>query len=177
MRLKLANRLLWKVSPADHKFLPVSVISIERCGRGLDGVYRNMRGKDISEYTAALDNLVIDTDYLSIGIGDGGNEIGMGNIYSLIKSNISEIEPSVIKTSHLILATTSNWGAYGLIAAISKINKFDYLPDLESIVNYLNYLLSLGCVDGIKGKGELSVDGFPIKTDELIINQLRKSLF
>ena len=57
---------------------PSVVISIERCGPSEDGKARNMRNADITEFNAK-------TDYLftggipSVGIGDGGNEIGMGN--------------------------------------------------------------------------------------------------
>ncbi len=56
---------------------PSLLISIERCGRTRDDTYLNMRYVDISPHTARLDYL-FDSDIPSVGIGDGGNEIGMG---------------------------------------------------------------------------------------------------
>jgi len=53
-------------------------ISIERCGRSADGAPRNMRGLDISSYTAPLDELFAAGPWETIAVGDGGNEIGMG---------------------------------------------------------------------------------------------------
>src|SRR5262249_12257744 len=55
-------------------------ISIERCGRSVDGAPRNMRGLDISSYTAPLDELFTAGPWETIAIGDGGNEIGMGSL-------------------------------------------------------------------------------------------------
>ena len=56
---------------------PALLIAIERCSPSQDGVYRNMRSVDISAYTARVDAL-FDLHEHSVGIGDGGNEIGMG---------------------------------------------------------------------------------------------------
>ena len=39
--------------------------------------------------------------------------------------------PSVIKTSENIIASTSNWGAYGLIAGISLVEKSNFLPSVK----------------------------------------------
>ena len=62
---------------------PSLLISIERCGRTHDDTYLNMRYVDISPHTARLDYL-FDSDVPSVGIGDGGNEIGMGNLAEVI---------------------------------------------------------------------------------------------
>ena len=56
------------------------VIAIERCGPSPDGTPRNMRGRDLSEYTAPLDRLFSAGPWQTIGIGDGGNELGMGSV-------------------------------------------------------------------------------------------------
>src|SRR5574344_557945 len=66
---------------------PVAFLSIERCGRAEDGKYYNMKRKNISEYTVALDQYFIEADdqILTLGIGDGGNEIGMGNLHEIIQ--------------------------------------------------------------------------------------------
>ena len=50
----------------------------------------------------------------AIGIGDGGNEIGMGKLpWELIRRNIphSGLVACRVPTDHLIVCGVSNWGA------------------------------------------------------------------
>ena len=99
-------------------------ISIERCGRSVDGAPRNMRGLDISSYTAPLDELFTAGPWETIAIGDGGNEIGMGSLpRELIAQHVDHGETiaCVTPARHLIVAGVSNWGAYGLIGALAAL--------------------------------------------------------
>src|SRR3954447_23636674 len=100
------------------------VISIERCGRSVDGAPRNMRGLDISSYTAPLDELFTAGPWETIAIGDGGNEIGMGSLpRELIAQHVDHGETiaCVTPARHLIVAGVSNWGAYGLLGALAAL--------------------------------------------------------
>ena len=66
----------------DYK--PSALISIERCGITENDRYLNISRQDISNYNAYIDEL-FNLHKNTIGIGDGGNEIGMGNLYEYIK--------------------------------------------------------------------------------------------
>jgi hypothetical protein len=99
-------------------------ISIERCGRSADGAPRNMRGLDISSYTAPLDDVFIAGPWETIAIGDGGNEIGMGSLpRELIAQYVDHGETiaCVTPARNLIVAGVSNWGAYGLLGALAAL--------------------------------------------------------
>jgi hypothetical protein len=99
-------------------------ISIERCGRSADGAPRNMRGLDISSYTAPLDDVFIAGPWETIAIGDGGNEIGMGSLPpELIAQYVDHGETiaCVTPARNLIVAGVSNWGAYGLLGALAVL--------------------------------------------------------
>ena len=61
-------------------YAPSLLVGIERCAPSADGAYRNMRGVDIGANTAQIDALFDLPGVASVGIGDGGNEIGMGNL-------------------------------------------------------------------------------------------------
>jgi hypothetical protein len=101
-------------------------ISIERCGRSADGAPRNMRGLDISSYTAPLDELFTVGPWVTIAIGDGGNEIGMGSIpRELIAAHVDHGDKiaCVTPAQHLIVAGVSNWGAYALLGALAAIRE------------------------------------------------------
>ena len=79
-----------------NKFDPSIMIAVERCGINELGKYSNMHGQDITQYTAKIDCL-FQNNITSIGIGDGGNEIGMGNLYSQVKENSKLVrEPTTV---------------------------------------------------------------------------------
>ena len=158
----------------DRNFNFDAMIAVERCGRAEDGKYYNMKGIDISSHTPSVDDLFINNNScLTIGIGDGGNEIGMGNCAEIIQKELL-LNPSSVKTDYLIVSTVSNWGAYGLIAALSKLTGKNLLPKINDVEKYLCYIVDLGAVDGVKGPFNYSVDGFDINVEKEILEDITK---
>ena len=149
---------------------PSLIVSIERPGIAADGRYYNMRKEDISEFTAKFDLFFQRCQCPSLAFGDGGNEIGMGNVKQALVG--LDIIPSVTTCDELVIASVSNWGVYGVIAALSSHLNQDLfeLIDPESIANFL---VANGCLDGVTKRKEASEDGFPIDISKSIIQQLR----
>ena len=135
---------------------PVGLIAVERCGRAADGRYINARGRDIGEHMAPLDELFLLCDAPSVGVGDGGNEIGMGSLAEGIARRLGRI-PCAVKTDELIIATVSNWGALGLCAALGR------LPGQNELLAAYELCPQTGLIDGITGAAALSEDGFPFE--------------
>jgi hypothetical protein len=158
-----------------QKYRPVMLLSVERCGRASDGKYYTMNKTDISEFTLPVDALFLQSDVLSIGIGDGGNEIGMGKYYECLKEALFII-PSVVSCDFLIPATVSNWGAYGLLTALSIYNKINLLPSFLEVSKYLHFIVDQGASDGIKGKANYSVDGFDLQVEKEILLLLMQEI-
>lgn len=156
------------------EFKPVCHISIERCGKNIENTYINAKGKDISEFTPSLDLLFEQGSKSapSFAIGDGGNEIGMGNFNEYLNYNL-DIKPSIVKSHFTIIASVSNWGAYGFIAYLEKYLKNELLPSFEEVNSYLEYIVSLGAVDGLTSKNEMSVDGKDWYLEKEILNELK----
>ncbi len=145
------------------KFNPSLIISVERCGATSGMKYLNMKGIDISDYNAKIDYLFYNHNN-TIGIGDGGNEIGMGNLEDEIKKTTGlPDEPCNTKVSHLIISSVSNWGAFGLVAALALKTQQNLLHSAEFEEKLMNKIVNNGAVDGISGKPELSVDGFGLE--------------
>ena len=156
------------------RYDPVCLISIERCGRNLNQEYANMRGISITAQTASIDtmfDLARSRHILTIGIGDGGNEIGMGNVKDIISEKL-ELNPCTVPVDDLIIATVSNWGAYGLAAYLSILANVYILPAYQVIASYLNRIVALGCVDGVLKKPQPTVDGFSAAVEEEILDAL-----
>lgn len=150
---------------------PVShVISIERCGPRADGRTHNSRGFDISAVNAPLHELFSGGPWTKIGIGDGGNELGMGSLpRSLVEANIPNGEKvaCAIPCDHLIVCGVSNWGGYAVPAALALLQP-DLRTELTAKLNREADLAILkaaifdgGAVQGATGTGILSVDKLP----------------
>ncbi len=141
---------------------PSVVIAIERAGLVGDGTFRNMHGTDISEYNAKIDHLFDQHPY-SVGIGDGGNEIGMGNLRDEA-AGIDRLpdDPCVTQTTKLMIASVSNWGGYGLAAALSLKKGENLLPSVEKENGWVHAAYETGAVDGPTGEHRAYVDGFPL---------------
>lgn len=157
-----------------HK--PSLLISTERAGLVGDGTYRNWKGVDISEFNAKIDH-IFDQHPESIGIGDGGNEIGMGNLKEVIPSmeNLPD-DPCVTTTSDLIIASCSNWGAYGLMAQISLIAGKNLLPSVERAYQWVKETVDAGAVEGMSGEKKDWVDGRSPTEDAVCLQDLHKLL-
>ena len=149
------------------------LISIERCGLTEHGTYLNMRGLDISLQTARLDHLFLQHPR-TIGIGDGGNEIGMGNLAQFIPTVPTlPANPAMTRTTHLVISSTSNWGAYGLLAALSRLTGRDLLPNEDEEAALIRRMVDLGAVDGVLGVSQYSVDGMDVKEHGEALRLLR----
>ena len=158
------------VEEALERFNPRLIISVERPGAAADKRYYNMRGQDITGATMKFDLFFHQAPCPTIAFGDGGNEIGMGNLKSFLAA--LPITPSVTECDELVVASVSNWGVYGVIAEMSRIRGEDLfrLFDPERIVAYL---VSNGSLDGVTWRPSRSEDGFPMRIGRDIIQALR----
>jgi hypothetical protein len=112
-------------------YTPKAVIAMEKPSANSLGFYHNGSGIDVTPVVAQVDYLIKlarERGILTIGVGDGGNEIGMG----CIEKEVREIIPTAAQcgcpcgagiaaataTDHLIVASISNWGGYGLEACL-----------------------------------------------------------
>ena len=135
-----------------------------------------MKGRDITEYNARVDHLFTDHPR-TVGIGDGGNEIGMGNVASEITTVPSLVEhPCVTTTTRLLISSVSNWGGYGLVTALSVRQGKNLLPSVEEEKEIVKRMVDMGAVDGITTKAEYRVDGFTLEENSQALMRLHQFL-
>ena len=149
---------------------PGAVLAIERPGLAADGRYYNMRGQDISDRCYFFDPYLTCASCPTIGIGDGGNEVGMGNLADTLAD--MDISASVTRCSELVVADVSNWAAYGLLGILGCLAGRDFLAELTPLET-LNYLSRLGSVDGVTGTNTLTEDGMPVSEGLAVIAHIR----
>jgi hypothetical protein len=155
---------------------PSLVAAVERCGRTAGGRYLNMRGADITAHTAQVDALLAAPGAVTAGIGDGGNEIGMGVLAPVIAAELGMPAPCITAVGHLVVATVSNWGAYGLLAYLSGLAGADLLPSVEESRAALDLLAGLGAIHGMTGRAEAMVDGFSPADEAAVLAELRAAM-
>ncbi len=162
----LDKSLFSGLSPLTH------LIALERVGPSRAGRCYSMRGRDITAHMAPAHRLFERNPddglpaLTTIGIGDGGNEIGMGKISpEVIGRNIpnGELIACRVAADHLIVCAVSNWGAYALAAGVTLLRgaKLDpTLFDVEKEREYLRIMVEQGpLVDGVTAQPTVTVDG------------------
>jgi len=150
---------------------PELIISIERPGQAADGGYYNMRGESISPRAACFDTFMQQCDCPTIAIGDGGNEIGMGNVGDALRE--LDIVPAATTCDELVVADVSNWGGHGLVAMLGYLLGKDLLAPFDNAA-CLNYLSGHGSVDGVTRENTLTEDSLPFEDGEALIVKLRQ---
>ena len=113
---------------------PAALVAVERPGANDQRQYHAAGGQSITEHCAKIDVLFDAArarGLLTIGIADGGNEIGSGAIRDAILNIVpharkcacpcgGSIVPTV-PTDLLVTAAISNWGAYAVEAAMALL--------------------------------------------------------
>jgi hypothetical protein len=142
-----------------------------------------MRGHDVTPFTLPLHELFETTGPITIGVGDGGNEIGMGKIpWSVIARSVPNggVIACRVPTDHLIVCGVSNWGAYALAAGLWRLAGatgaaavFDSDAEREL---WHNVLKQHKLVDGVTGQRELTVDGLDWETYSAPLRAMRDVL-
>ena len=156
---------------------PTHLVSIERPGRAHDGDYRSARGESVRAWNAPLDALFLAAPrrVTTVGIGDGGNEIGMGNVRARLgrMGPLAHAIASVVKVKHLVVAGTSNWGAYGVVAELSCLAGRSLLHSADEEIRMVEACVAAGAVDGITRRREATVDGLPLAAHVGMLELLR----
>lgn len=145
---------LWEEILDRHQ--PDAVVHTEVPGRNKEGNYLNMRGIKISDFNAALDgiaDLANARGLHTIGVGDGGNEAGMGQIKGVPKAPNNKEMQAIIPAAHQVISWNSNLGAIALGEFVMSAAGKGPSCTVEDFENMLQVLLKEGAVDGItRGK-------------------------
>jgi len=158
------------------RIAPTHLVAIERPGRAGDGVYRSARGEPVGAWNRAIDGLfLVRSRATTIGVGDGGNEIGMGRVSrrTLAAAGIPLRIVSTVKVDHLVVAGVSNWGAYGIVAQLRRLSGLDLLHTAADERRMIEHCVGAGAVDGITRRREPTVDGVPLDAHAGIVELMR----
>lgn len=169
------------------KLNPSVLIAVEKAGRNKAGVYHRSKGWAISDVCSKVEPMFEEARkrrILTIGIGDGGNEVGTGSIEKAVREYVPygakcecPCEAGIAaesKVDVLIAAAVSNWGAYALTAGLSLLTgKPQAIHDYQTEVRALEAMANAGAVDGGTGFCTPSVDSIPADISGHLVQMLR----
>jgi len=159
------------------EYAPTHLISVERPGRTRGGDYLSMRGESVGEWNAPLDALFLEAPrrVVTVGVGDGGNEIGMGALRARLARAGARITrvASVVAARHVVVAGVSNWGAYGIVTELGRLTRRALLHSGDEERRMIEACVKAGAVDGITRKHEATVDALPVEAHVGMVELLR----
>lgn len=139
------------------------IIGIERSGKAKDGKYYTMKGIEITDYLSSLDTAYFNEEVCSLGIGDGGNEAGLGNLKGLVEQYIPQggLIGSVVRSDFPLISSVSTWGGYAVSIALSVHSGTPCCVETEGEREIALQIAELGIKDGILREAGSTIDGLP----------------
>lgn len=149
-------------------------VAVERLGGNPNGILYGATGVSRSDFRCNVDALfhtLAELGKKTIGIADGGNEIGCGKIQSIISKTMADLNYcertpcgggvfSIVSTDVLVIATTSNLGCAGVTAALAIQRGQPALCHSASNERmYIEKGVEFGLTDGGTGRVIEAVDG------------------
>ena len=170
------------------RFEPRALIAIEKAGANAKGVYHMVGGTDLTPTVSKARALFDEADrrgVLAIGIGDRGNELGLGPLAATARAllpfgkdcgcpchgGVADETASDLA----VPAVISNWGAYGVAACLAALlDEVDLIhtPDVERAL--FDTAVREGGVDGMSGRAIAAADGVGVQEGIAVVNLLRE---
>lgn len=169
------------------EYEPSLVLAIEKAGRNVRGEYHTMRGLNVTPFHAKIEPLIEEAHkrgVLTVGVGDGGNEVGMGNIKAAVETFVPHARmcqcpcqggiAAESEVDVLVVSAVSNWGGYGIEACLAHLtDKPEVIHALRLEEEMLKSAVGAGAIDGVTGRAELSVDGASLSLHLSLMSMLR----
>ncbi|AJE47550.1 glutamate cyclase domain-containing protein [Celeribacter indicus] len=159
---------------------PAAMIAIEKPAPCPRGRYHTGKGLDVTDTVGKVDHVFAEArrrGILTIGIGDGGNEVGMGSILEDILRVVptGDVIGTPVETDLLVVAAIANWGAYAIGATIAAaLHMPEAIHSLEEERRLTGTAAALGFIDPATGLANGWTDGTPPVCAEAVLELLRQ---
>lgn len=166
---------------------PVACVAIERPGANSKGQYHFAMGKNVTPDIARLDLLYEDVarhGALTIGIGDFGNELGMGAIYEAVRAETPAGRDCgcgcgggtacPIPADVTVVVSVSDWGAYAISACLAHLSQEPtVLVTREAYRRIMQNAVAAGAIDGPTRYAVPDVDGVEHAFNAALVEVMR----
>lgn len=166
-------------------YRPAAVVSVEKIGPNAKGITHNMAGEDVSADHARIEALFAEAEAAGVptlAVGDRGNEIGCGLLTRAGRRPWSGPACAcpcggstlcAVPADTLVIATASNWGAYGIAAGLGVLlGRRGLLHSPAAEGRMLRATLAAGARDGVTKQARPTVDGIPAAAHRALVGFL-----
>lgn len=159
---------------------PSALIAIEKPAPCPKGRYHTGVGLDVTDVVGKVDHIFQEArprGILTIGIGDGGNEVGMGNILEAIHQVVptGPVIGTSLGTDLLVVAAIANWGAYAIEACLAAaLHMPEAIHTRRDERRVCEAAAVNGLIDPATGVANGWVDGTPPVCSESMLELLRQ---
>lgn len=171
-----------------EQFRPAAMIASEKLAPNAKGEIHSVRGVNVTSEHAKIQHLfqlATQTGIPTFGIADGGNEVGCGLIYDDTRSIMEfgarcqcpcgDGMATTLRTDVLVVASVSNYGAYGICAMLAFLGgNPDLVHDPDTHYRMLEANVREGASDGIYGRPVMKEDGISVEVGQGLVRQLRE---
>ena len=159
---------------------PVAVIAIEKPAPGSNGHYHTGVGLQVSDVVGKV-NFVFEEarrrGVWTVGMGDGGNEVGMGNILATVRTVIPTGEKigATVQTDLLVVGAVANWASYAVEACLAAaLHAPEVLHSAQEEARLQEAAARAGLIDPASGWATGWVDGTPPVCSSSMLELLRQ---
>jgi hypothetical protein len=173
------------------EFRPKAIVAIEKLSKNSKGVYHNGFGIDVSPVQAKVDHLFDigrERGVVTIGVGDGGNEIGT----ACMAETVREVVPTgtrcgcpceggiaaATEADYCVFGSKSNYGGFAIEACLAAGLDRPEILHGETVGRRVHEAgAAMGLVDPFTGLA-FGWDDFPVdkNVNELVVNLIRYML-
>lgn len=158
---------------------PAALIAVEKPGPSPAGTYHTGVGLNVTNVVGKVDHIFDEArrrGILTIGIGDGGNEVGMGCILDAVLDVVptGKIIGTRVVTDILVVAAIANWGAYAIEACLAAaLHMPEAIHTVRDERRVIEAAASNGLIDPVSGLANGWIDGTPPVCSESMLELLR----
>jgi hypothetical protein len=167
---------------------PAALVTIEKPAPNAKGQYHTGFGLNVTDLVGKV-NFLVDAAKArgvpSIGLGDGGNEVGMGKILEVCRELLptgakcgcpcGDGIATVTDTDILVVGAVANWAAYGIEACLAAALEMpEAIHSLAEERRATEAACRVGLIDPTTGLANGWVDGTPPICSESILELLRQ---
>ena len=169
---------------------PAACVAVERAGANSKAQYHYALGKNVTSDIAPLDLLYEAVKKLgarTIGVGDFGNELGMGAIYDVIQTETpagadcgcgcggGTACPAAADVT--VFASVSDWGAYAISACLAHLKRdLAVLIGSDVYARICDAVVAAGAIDGPSQYAVPNLDGIEFQFSANLLELMRGAI-